>query len=311
MTGHFLYPTAIPSTLLTLISAVRLMPSHTLNFFLNFPHMGSLVTSTSGSRLSYLIGNNLFETILLVPRFVQFWAVWSRVVFWSAPFQRLYKWRHWLTRQKHYCKIIRRRPETLHQHNNIIHTQSSTSTKWNSPLVKRMAASHIIFEMHHTSPWQMQNTIPISLSKYSKYWICSSNWPWHYHRPKSPIHRPCSGHSFTNQNPFGSNWRYRRIHSVCFGFRKQRVGFHFLTPKPCKPRHPFFYTSKYGNLPVNTKKSKFFLHGFSWYLTPNMALQKIILTFFWRYRLRQYLHSVCFGFRTQRVGFYFLTPKPF
>ena len=48
MSGHFLYPADIPLTLLTLISDVRSMPYHTLNFYLNYPHMGSLVTSISG-----------------------------------------------------------------------------------------------------------------------------------------------------------------------------------------------------------------------------------------------------------------------
>ena len=69
-----------------------------------------------------------------------------------------------------------------------------------------MAASHIILEMYNTSPWQKQKSIPIPLSKYSNYGICSSNWPRHHHRPKSPVHRPCSGHSFESQNPFSSNY---------------------------------------------------------------------------------------------------------
>ena len=76
----------------------------------------------------------------------------------------------------------------------------------NLPRVKRMAASHIILEMHHTSPWQEQKSIPVPLSKYSNYWICSSDWPRHHHWPQSPVHRPCSGHSFASQNPFSSNY---------------------------------------------------------------------------------------------------------
>ena len=61
MTGHFLYPADIPSTLLTLISVVRSMPYHTLNSYSNYPHMGSPATSASGLRLSYLTEKQLFR----------------------------------------------------------------------------------------------------------------------------------------------------------------------------------------------------------------------------------------------------------
>ena len=64
----------------------------------------------------------------------------------------------------------------------------------------------------------------------------------------------------------------RELLWFCFGFRTQDVCFDFLIPKPFEPRHPFLYTSKYGNFPVATKKFKFlspqvfqifdFKHGF-------------------------------------------------
>ena len=54
----------------------------------------------------------------------------------------------------------------------------------------------------------------------------------------------------------------------------------FFSLKFSKPRRPFFYTSKYGIWGFFGKKSNFSIHGFLRYLTPNMALQKIILTSF-------------------------------
>ena len=54
----------------------------------------------------------------------------------------------------------------------------------------------------------------------------------------------------------------------------------FLTPKRFEPRLPFFNKSKYGNFNFLEENLNFYLHWFSWYSTPNMALRKIILTFF-------------------------------
>ena len=67
------------------------------------------------------------------------------------------------------------------------------------------------------------------------------------------------------------------------------------------------------------KKSNFFLHGFSRYLTPNMALQKIILTFQAEQlhcsasaeQLRCSASYVYFGTRTTWVTKDFFTPKRF
>ena len=60
------------------------------------------------------------------------------------------------------------------------------------------------------------------------------------------------------------------------------------------------------------KKSNFALHGFSRYLTSNMALQKIILTsFFYAEQLRCSAYWVCFDDRTIWVFCDFFTPKRF
>ena len=59
------------------------------------------------------------------------------------------------------------------------------------------------------------------------------------------------------------------------------------------------------------KISNFFLHGFSRYLTPNMALQKIILTSFQAEQLRCSASYFYFGSRTTWVTKDFFTPKRF
>ena len=64
---------------------------------------------------------------------------------------------------------------------------------------------------------------------------------------------------------------------VWFGNRTTWVFYDVFTRKLLEIRLPFFYTSKYEIFAVTKKNQIFIFNVFSWYLTPNMALQTIIL----------------------------------
>ena len=133
--------------------------------------------------------------------------------------------------------------------------------------------------------WDLHYTLFVSIEEYYELAYCLSRESMKtlaFFHPGSRNSRKQQYLPILRAKAFKSCWRYCYAISslVYFGGSTHKGLNDFFSPKLFKPRRRFFYTSKYGTWRFFRKKIKFFLHRLSRYSTPNMALQKIILTSF-------------------------------